>query len=196
MNDFTKAGLVAGAVAIALSTTALADVQVSYNSNGITPVRAENGGGGSLQSGFLVAVYLSPDDSVAGFNSIDPTSPTGGDSFLGYFNSTGSAGDIIIPVQQFNNLAEVSSPLSYTYVALFDTTAASVVGAVDYGLGHTFLTFDSGGLPPPPGQYWNAASPQAVIQTSLTTVPEPGTWSLMVIGALGMVLGARKRFSA
>ncbi len=150
------------------------------------------------------AVYWSSTDSNAGFDPSSPLNPTSGE-FLGAYNTSpgpqiagrisGSANNIY-----FGSGTTDYSP-GYVYIAVFELAYSTYesngnqipVGTY-YGLsaagGATASTSLTQQYPTPttPDQYGGQIT--SLSTTSLTTVPEPGSMALMLLGAA--VVGVRR----
>jgi hypothetical protein len=186
---------------IGLVAAASAKMSVSYDTSS---ARFQNDGGTDLTAGFLFMAYWSSDQSASGFNTADPTAPSG-DIFLGAYDSDptnlNADGNILLLSAVDYDAASYSGVSSfnngYVYAAVFDYAYSSYGGSVPGG---TYYTLAPG---TPVGPTEDAATnPQPVLigpefdngtfQTSSQVVPEPASAMLGVFG-VGVILYRRWR---
>jgi hypothetical protein len=184
-----------------LAVAASAKMSVSYNTSS---ARFQNDGGTDLTAGFLFMAYWSSDQSTSGFNTADPTAPSG-DVFLGAYDSDPGNfnldGNILLTSSPVDYDAASYSGVSsfnngYVYAAVFDYAYSSYGGSVPGGTYYTLApgtpfgpTEDSGSPTPVNiGGQFDAGT----FSTSSQVVPEPASAMLGVFG-VGVILYRRWR---
>ena len=194
-------GVVALVLMVMVGVEADAEVSVNFS----TPLSALwNWNHTSLiPAGSLFLAYYTVSGGTAGFNPVNPWAPIG-DTLLiptsdpqGGLSTQGgppTAGAITGHGSESFGIGSSAYSPGNLYIAVFDIAytpnMTSVPVGTSYGLGYVYTGLTQQfGQPQGPDQYGPGVS---LIQTSLQTIPEPGSMALMLVG-LGMVAVRRFR---